>query len=130
MNTEERLQHLLLPVFGLAAVDQVDLDASLVNDLGAVSLDFVQIVYLVEKEFGVILKTNAILTGSVSGKPDEMFKENLLTAEGASLLNQRFKGRRTAFMAGTSKADLFSTITVRDLAKVIDAKLAEGKIHA
>ena len=130
MNTEERLQQLLLPVFGLTSVDQVDLDASLVNDMGAVSLDFVQIVYLVEKEFSVVLKTNAILTGSVSGKPDEMFKENRLTAEGASLLNQRFKDRQVAFVAGTTKADLFSTITVRDLAKVIDAKLAEGKLHA
>jgi acyl carrier protein len=130
MNTEQQLRQLLLPVFGLTTVDEVPPDASLVNDLGAVSLDFVQIVYLVEKEFGVILKTNAILTGSVSGNPDDLFKDGKLTAEGAALLNQRLPGRLCAFTAGLGKADLFGTVTVRDLARVIDGKLAEGPPHA
>lgn len=119
MSVEAQLKQSLLPVFGFNSVDQIPEDAALVKDLGADSLDFVEIVYLIERDFGVVLKTNELVFAGVSVSADTLFAEGRLTEEGASLLKKQLPDSNGRFTAGMTKVDLFQSITVRDLSSII-----------
>ncbi len=125
MSEEAQLRQSLLPVFGFNSVDQIPEEAALVRDLGADSLDFVEIVYLIERDFGVVLKTNELVFAGVSVPADTLFAEGRLTKEGASLLKQQLPRSNGRFTAGMTKVDLFQSITVRDLANIIRQRKQE-----
>ena len=119
MTVEERLRNSLLPVFGFTSVAQIPEGASLVKDLGADSLDFVEIVYLIERDFGVVLKTTELMVAGSSIDPDALFVEGKLHEEGAVLLNREYPGSDGRFRAGMTKVDFFETITIRDLGNIV-----------
>lgn len=126
MNIEERLRELLLPVFGLDSIDEIRPEASLVKDLGADSLDFVEIIYLIERDFGVILKANEIIVGGINIDPDNLFSDDKLTEEGAALLNKYFpESPSDRFKAGMTRIGLFESLTVKDFANIIKARMKE-----
>jgi acyl carrier protein len=122
IDLENKLKIMLLPVLGLESVDEISSDNSLVLDLGAESLDFVEIIYLVEKNFGVRLETNEILMGSSQHKMDDLFKDGKLTQEGSIILKEEFPNSSERFNKGMTKMDMFSAITVGDLANIIKIK--------
>ena len=119
MDIELRLRESLLPVFGLDSVDEIPPEASLVRDIGADSLDFVEITYLVERDFGVVLKTSELLAVGAGDAAENHFSEGRLTAEGAAALNAQLPGDGGRFTAGMTKIALFESITARDLANII-----------
>jgi acyl carrier protein len=125
LNIEEKLRQSLLPVFGLDSVEKVQPGASLVLDLGADSLDFVEITYIIERDFGIVLKANELVFGGRKVNTDNLFSEGKLTAIGLSLLRAHFPSDTGRFMDGMTKMDLFQSITVRDLANIIQEKLKE-----
>ncbi|HAK59825.1 MAG TPA: hypothetical protein DCO77_05505 [Nitrospiraceae bacterium] len=125
MTIEAQLRNSLLPVFGFHSTEQIPEDASLVNDLGADSLDFVEIVYLIERDFGVVLKTNELMVAGASVDPDTLFVEGRLSEEGASMLNQQFPDSNGRFKAGMTKVGFFQSISVRDLANIIRQRTSE-----
>lgn len=127
MTIEAQLRNFLLPVFGFYSTEQIPEDASLVNDLGADSLDFVEIVYLIERDFGVVLKTNELMVAGASVDPDTLFVEGRLSEEGASMLDQQFPDGAGRFKSGMTKVDFFQSITVRDLANIIRQRMAEKR---
>ena len=114
---EKRLQEMLLPVFGLTSVDEIPVDASLVNDIGGDSLDFVEITYLIEREFGVALKPGELVMGGATVDTEDFFAEGRLTARGAHILKEHFPESR--FEEGMTKIDLFRSLSVRDLAQAV-----------
>jgi len=119
-----------LPVFNLPSIEGIRPEASLVNDLGAESLDFVEIIYLVEREFGVVLKPDEIMSGATSVSSESMFRDGKLTEEGAVLLNRQFPGHAEPFAEGLTKRTIYLSITVRDLTTAIEARLERGESHA
>lgn len=119
MSVEIQLRQSLLPVFGFHAIEQIPADASLVKDLGADSLDFVEIVYFIERDFGVVLKTNDLMVAGTSVNGDMFFVEGRLTEEGAVTLNEQFPQSNGRFKTGMTKIDFFQSLTVRDLANII-----------
>lgn len=119
---ESRLREGLLPVFGLDSVDEIPLDASLVNDIGADSLDFVEITYLIERDFGVLLKPGELLLAGAQVDADNFFVEGRLSDSGAQSLLAHFPNSSDRFVAGMTKIDLFRAITVRDLANIIQQR--------
>ncbi len=127
MSIELKFRELLVPVLGFDEVEEIGPDAALVNDLGADSLDFVEIVYVIEKNFGVILKTNEIIVGGESLNQDMVFEDGCLTDEGLELINRKFPENKGRFRPGMTKVEIFSLITVRDLVNIIELKMAEGK---
>lgn len=131
-NLEPQLRELLLPVFGLDTIAEVQPHHSLVRDLGAESLDFVEIMYLIERTFGVVLKNQDLITGGAQIAEAQIFTEGKLTTEGATVIGQQFPNHIEKIRAGLSKADLFSLVTVADLAKIIQLKMAnqQGQPHA
>ena len=116
---ENRLQEILLPVFGLNTVDELPVNASLISDIGADSLDFVEIIYLIEKEFGIALKPGEIVSGGAKIDTDNFFVEGRLTASGLAALQNHVPDNADRFEEGMTKIDLFRSITVSDLANTI-----------
>ena len=125
MSIEDQLRQTLLPVFGFTAVDQIPENASLVRDLGADSLDFVEIVYLIERDFEVTLKTNELVFSGVSVPMETLFVDGRLTDKGESMLRDKFPDSNGRFRAGMTKVDLFQSISVRDLADIIRLRRQE-----
>jgi acyl carrier protein len=130
MNIETRVRQMLLAVFCLPSIEEIKPEASLVQDLGAESLDFVQIIYLIEREFGIVLQPDEIMSGATSGSADSMFIDGKLTKEGAALLNDKFPGHSQPFTDGMTKQTIYLAITVRDLAAAISARMEMGEPHA
>jgi len=123
MEIIEKLKELLVPVFGLSSADEIKSDHSLVNDLGAESLDFVEITYLIESHFGVVLKTNEIMIGGANVRPDDLFTDGKLTDESVEFLKKTMPNK--TFAVGQTKRDLFGSITVEDLAIIVESKMKQ-----
>ena len=122
---EKRLQEILLPVFGLTSTDEIPVEASLVNDIGADSLDFVEIVYLIERTFGVVLKAGELAGGGAELNTDDFFVEGRLTASGAQAFKEHFADGGDRIKEGMTKIDLFRTISIADLAEIIKRRMSE-----
>jgi len=122
MEIENKLREILIPVFGLVSVEEVQAQHSFVDDLGADSLDFVEIIYLIESNFGVVLKVNEIISGTMKVNPDDLFDDGKLTEEGALIVHKNLPQSSSRFKAGLTKKDIFSLLTVRDLANLIHIK--------
>ena len=123
MEITDRLRTSLLPVFGLDSISEIKPEDSLVKNLGADSLDFVEIVFIIEKEFKVVLETKEIVAGGAEKKADEIFDGGSLTDSGAEVIRKSFSFEPGRFTAGMSKIEIFQMITVRDLASIIKNKL-------
>lgn len=124
MNINEKLRELLLPVFGLSSVDEIQAHHSLVMDLGATSIDFVEISYIIESNFGVTIKTTELMIGGTAVNPDDIFIDGVLTSEGADMLNQNLGSKK--FSAGQTRRELYESITVTDLAYIIEVKMTQN----
>lgn len=124
MDHLTRFRELLLPVFSLDSIDEVPPEASLVADLGADSLDFVEIVYMVEKEFSVKLSTKTIYLEGRELKTDEMFLEGVLDPEKVPGLREMLPRYADKIREGMGRAELFGLVTVGDLAEVVRQRIA------
>ncbi|MDD3272815.1 MAG: phosphopantetheine-binding protein [Bacteroidales bacterium] len=119
MNTTDKLRELLVPVLGVASIDDITPESALVNDLGAESIDFVEILYLIETEMGVKIKIQEIAMTEYSSDGNNL-EDGKITAEIAEKLNRDFKTER--FKEGLTVKELFETFTVNDFAVIIDRK--------
>ena len=124
LKIENELRELLLPVFGFDNIDEIRPEQSLVDDLGAESLDFVEILWMVEDAFGVVLKTDDIVRGD-SELEQAMFEQDRLTSFGAKRLEGYFPDRAEKIRVGMTKVAIFRLITVHDMAILIRDKLGQ-----
>lgn len=126
----DQLKEILARVFNLESPDSINDNASLIADLGADSLDFVEIIHLIEKGFGVVIKTDEIMLGGSGLAMEELFVDGLLTSEGTVSLQTAFPVKKGKFIKGMSKVAMFSLLTVADLVVIVRAKLDGGEKHA
>jgi len=126
MTTEEKLREVLLPVFNLKSAEQIQPGHSLIGDLGADSLDFVEIIHLIDRNFGIEMSANEILLGGQKLNMEDMFQDNVLTESGARVLQSTFAAREDNIRPGMNKIELFTLLTVHDLALIIESRLAKA----
>ena len=119
MNTTDQLRELLMPVLGITSIDEIKPESALVRDLGAESIDFVEILYLIETEMGVKIKIQEIAMTEYSSDGNNL-QDGKITNEIAKRLNKDFNTDR--FTEGTTVKELFESFTVKDLATIIDKK--------
>ncbi|MBK8801287.1 MAG: hypothetical protein IPN71_04380 [Fibrobacteres bacterium] len=124
MDHLTRFRELLLPVFSLDSIEEIQPEASLVADLGADSLDFVEIVYMVEKEFSVKLSTKTIYLEGRELRTDEMFLEGVLDPGKVEGLREMLPRYADKIRPGMGRAELFGLVTVKDLAEVVRQRIA------
>lgn len=127
---DPKLNEILAQVFNLESPDAIKDTDSLISDLGADSLDFVEIIHLIERSFGVIIKTNEIMLGGKDLTMEQLFVDGRLTSGGAESLKEVFSGKKDMFREGMTKVELFTLLTVGDLEEIIRSKMVSGGADA
>lgn len=103
--------------------DEVTMEATLVGDLGAESIDFLDIVFKLEKGFGIQipreeLSPEDILTNS------QYVQDGVVTADGLAELKKRMPWADLADFEADPKVQNFGNLlTVGDLCRYVGAKV-------
>ncbi len=128
----EQLKPLLVEVLGVSA-DRIQLGSVLVADLGAESIDLLDLSFRIEEHFKVSIEANEIEREAKKRLPGGVYeKDGFLTEEALAEI------RRAApeldpgkLVAGLRKVDLPSLLTVSFFVHLIERKLAgQGGPHA
>ncbi len=123
MDVEYKLRELLMPVLGIVNIEEIKPSHALVNDLGAESIDFVEILYLIETHLGVKIQIQEITM--VDYASVDMPVDGKVTRVIAEKLNRDFKTDK--FHEGQSVRDIYENFTVGDLATIIALKKEKPK---
>jgi acyl carrier protein len=104
--------------------DQVSPSATLQGDLGAESIDFLDIVFRLEREFGIKIPRNELFPESIfQGDPD-FVKDGKVTAKGLAELRSKMPyADLTAFEANPTLEGISDLFTVNLIVSYIESKL-------
>ncbi|WP_442509099.1 acyl carrier protein [Novipirellula sp. SH528] len=118
----EKVQEALIDALGVDD-DEVTREATLVGDLGAESIDFLDIVFKLEKAFDITipreeLSPEDVLTNS------EFVKDGVVTAEGMAELKRRMPwADLSEFEKNPRVQDFGNLLTVGDLCNYVETKV-------
>ena len=123
---EDRVAQALVQALGVSR-DRVTPSASLVGDLEAESIDFLDLVFRLEKDFGIEIPRGELFPQELL-RDASMVSQGKLTAEGAAALRQRFAFTDVSGVtAGVGIEDLMTDlITVRLIVDYIESKVTGG----
>ena len=128
------LKPLLVEVLGVAP-EKIRLESVLVSDLGAESIDLLDLSFRIEEKFAVRIEANEMEREAIKRLPDGVYeKDGYLTdaaiGEIRKSLPELDPGK---FPKGLRKMDLPSLLTVSFFVQLVERKLAakaEGGAHA
>ncbi len=109
-------------VFGMAP-EEITLQSSLVNDLGADSLDHVELRALLEKRFGITLPLQSVLehAARLTGEEARFVQAGRVTREGAELLwKSPYAFTEAQVREGSRPRDLVDAMTVANWAALCE----------
>lgn len=108
-------------------LEDVRMQSSLIDDLGAASIDFVDIRYRLESEFGIEIDDRDLWRGSIDLEDPRHFDGGTVTAAGIEELRRRrprFPWSR--FSNGITSADLPRLITVATILDYLSRRAGNG----
>ena len=106
--------------------DEVTREAKLVEDLGAESIDFLDIAFRLEKAFGVKLEQNELFPDHVLNDP-QYVSDGQVTDAGIEELKRRMPHvDLTSFEQSRKVEDFSNVFTVEALVKFMQNKLSEA----
>jgi acyl carrier protein len=121
---------ILLKVRGCVAevlaleLDEVRPDSRLMDDLGAESLDLVELMFLLEQAFDIRLSRDDLSLSAQLGLPDEeLHRDEVLTERALAALRERFPGSGDFLRPGLTRRHLAQLLTVEELARGVQRKL-------
>ena len=104
--------------------DEVSLESSLTRDLGAESIDFLDIIFRLEKEFGMKIPRGDLIPEDVTTKPG-FAKDGRLTPEGLQELQKRLPyADLTEFSKSPVINNMADIFTVDMIVKYIEGRLS------
>ncbi len=123
-DVETRLRALVSDCLAVEP-DKVSRGSRLTEDLGADSLDFIDLLFMVEKEFGIKVRESELdFLSRLDFSSPEVMREGYLTAATVERLQQWLPALRAVpDPAKVKPAALFSMITVETLCLMIQRKL-------
>lgn len=102
--------------------DEVTEDATMVGDLGAESIDFLDIVFKLEKAFGISIPREELFPDDILTNA-EFVVDGKLTDEGLAKLKERMPfADLTKFEADPQVQSFGQMLTVKDLCKYVESK--------
>ena len=129
----DRLKPLLVEVLGVA-VDEIRPESVLVTDLGAESIDLLDLSFRIEETFNVTIEGNEIEREASKRLPEGAYEKNgRLTEEALAEIRKSLPELDPArLVTGLRKMDLPSLLTVQFFVSLIARKLCEkeGAVHA
>ncbi len=103
--------------------EEVALQSRLMDDLGAESIDFLDVFFRVERVFGVKLDTSA----SAAMNDERFVREGAVTDEGMEELRRRLPGVDLSQVEQSRKLqDIEKAFTVASIVEMVKARLAEA----
>jgi len=119
----EKVQTTLVDALGVEPED-VQEDATLQGDLGAESIDFLDIVFRLERNFGIKIPRGELFPENVVADP-EMIADGKLTAKGVEELKTRMPYADLSSFAENPDVDRIGDLyTVDMLVKYVASKLS------
>jgi len=116
------IQGVLVDALGVDE-DEVTPEATLVGDLGAESIDFLDIVFRLEKAFEIKVPRNELFPEDILGS-DEYVKEGKLSEQGLAELRQRMPfADLDSFAQNPNVKDFPSRLTVQDMCRYVASKV-------
>ena len=104
--------------------DEVTPAATMVGDLGAESIDFLDIVFRLEKAFNIKISRGELFPEDVLSS-SEFVQDGKVTAAGIAALKARMPFADLAkFEANPSVQNFANTLTVEDMVRYVQSKLA------
>jgi acyl carrier protein len=106
--------------------DEVAPDATLVGDLGAESIDFLDIVFRLEKNFSIKIPRGELFPESLAADPT-LVKDGMVTESGVEELRKRMPHADVEKFAKNPKVENIQELfTVQMIVNFIQKKLAAG----
>ncbi len=119
----EKVQTALVDALGVDD-DEVTPEATMVGDLGAESIDFLDIVFRLEKAFGIKIPRGELFPEDVLSSTDYVVNGKLNEA-GLTALKERMPFvDLTKFEENPSVQNFPNTLTVEDMVRYVQSKLA------
>lgn len=104
--------------------DEVIPSASLINDLGAESIDFLDIVFKLEQAFGIKIAQGELFPEGVTQDP-KFVKDGMVTPEGLAALKARLPHVDfAAFEKDPKVSKVASLFTVETIVRFVEGKVA------
>ena len=125
-----RTQTILADALALDSPDDAKADASLVRDLGAESIDLLDIAFRIEKEFGIAAPRRELFPEDVFNR-NEFVVDGLLTAAGLAKMQEVMPhldlghGHFSEFVKLPRLLDMGTYLTVGDLVQYVEHKLSD-----
>jgi acyl carrier protein len=105
--------------------DEVTPDSTLMDDLGAESIDLLDILFRIEKSTGVKIEASDLGDYIQGGIPDDEFSDSdeVITAKGAEQLHKVMPQVDPDEVVGSLKADeVITLLTVQNLADMVKSR--------
>ncbi|RJP36730.1 MAG: acyl carrier protein [Phycisphaerales bacterium] len=106
--------------------DEVTEDAKLEADLGAESIDYLDIVFRLEKTFGIKIPKNELFPDDILNNPDYVDGERLTPAGLDKLRSAMPHADFGAFEESAQVSEIPNLFTVSTIVNFVNAKLAES----
>jgi acyl carrier protein len=118
-----KIQEALVDALGVDD-DEVTEDATLVGDLGAESIDFLDIIFRLEKAFDIQIPRGELFPEDILTST-EFVKDGKMTDEGVVELKKRMPfANLDAFEKNPVVQDFGNLLTVADIARFVESKVA------
>ena len=118
----EKVQEALVDALGVDD-DEVNREATLVGDLGAESIDFLDIVFKLEKSFDINIERTELAPEDILTN-GEYVKDGAVTAEGMAELKRRMPwANMSEFEQNPRVQDFGNLLTVCDLCSYVGSKV-------
>ena len=118
----DKIKNALVEALGVDE-DEVTPEATLVGDLGAESIDFLDIVFRLEKAFNIKVPRGELFPEDILTNT-EYVKDGKVTAEGLKQLRERMPfADLDAFSANPNVKDFGNMLTVQDMCRYVEGKV-------
>ncbi len=118
----EKVQEALVDALGVDD-DEVNREATLVGDLGAESIDFLDIVFKLEKSFDINIERTELAPEDILTNGDYV-KDGVVTADGMAELKRRMPwANMSEFEQNPRVQDFGNLLTVGDLCSYVGSKV-------
>ncbi len=121
----EKVQEALVDALGVED-DEVTPEATLVGDLGAESIDFLDIVFRLEKAFDIKIPRGELFPEDILTSTDYVV-DGKISADGIAALKERMPfADLTKFEENPAVQEFANALTVNDMCNYVKHKLAEA----
>jgi acyl carrier protein len=119
-----KVQEALVDALGVDD-DEVTPEATLVNDLGAESIDFLDIVFKLEKSFDISIPREELSPEDILTN-EQYVKDGIVTTDGLEELKRRMPwAELSEFEQNPRVQDFGNLLTVGDLCRYVGSKVGE-----